>query len=263
MKHVNRLNFFSHHRVAVLGLAVLAMMGAAVLGTASSLSSGRAQTASCASATLIGQAESGGTLAFVDVGVGKVALFVCIDSTEFPGGQGGPFTANGTVASGCFVIDGLGTDVVAVFREDPAIAPGCEALVSIRVGLQGTPATPTVSALTPTATATSVTSTATAPASTATVTRTSVPATSTAVQSATSVATATRTSTIAPTSVATSPAVATATPIRPTVIPPKTGSGSSGSGGSNLPLLAGIAIMMIVAGAGAVFVGRKNERNRS
>ena len=256
MKHVNRLNFFSHHRVAVLGLAVLAMMGAAVLGTASSLSSGRAQTASCASATLIGQAESGGTLAFVDAGVGKVALFVCIDSTEFPGGQGGPFTANGTVASGCFVIDGLGTDVVAVFREDPAIAPGCEALVSIRVGLQGT-------ALTPTATATSVTSTATAPASTATVTRTSVPATSTAVQSATTVATATRTSTIAPTSAATSPAVATATPIRPTVIPPKTGSGPSGSGGSSLPLLAGIAIVMIVAGAGAVFVGRKNERNRS
>ncbi len=259
MKHVNRLNFFSHHRVAVLGLAVLAMMGAAVLGTASSLSSGRAQTASCASATLIGQAESGGTLAFVDAGVGKVALFVCIDSTEFATGQGGPFTANGTVASGCFVIDGLGTDVVAVFREDPAIAPGCEALVSIRVGLQGTP----IPGLTPTATATTVTSTATAPASTATVTRTSVPATSTAVQSATSVATATRTSTIAPTSVATSPAVATATPIRPTVIPPKTGSGSSGSGGSNLPLLAGIAIMMIVAGAGAVFVGRKNERNRS
>ena len=259
MKHVNRLNFFSHHRVAVLGLAVLAMMGAAVLGTASSLSSGRAQTASCASATLIGQAESGGTLAFVDAGVGKVALFVCIDSTEFPGGQGGPFTANGTVGSGCFVIDGLGTDVVAVFREDPAIAPGCEALVSIRVGLQGPPG----SGLTPTATATSVTSTATAPPSTATVTRTSVPATSTAVQSATTVATATRTSTIAPTSAATSPAVATATPIRPTVIPPKTGSGSSGSGGSNLPLLAGVAIVMIVAGAGAVFVGRKNERNRS
>ena len=256
MKHVNRLNFFSHHRVAVLGLAVIAMMGAAVLGTTSSLSSGRAQTPSCASATLVGQAESGGTLAFVDAGVGKVALFVCIDSTEFPGGQGGPFTANGTVASGCFVIDGLGTDVVAVFREDPAIAPGCEALVSIRVGLQGT-------ALTPTATATSVTSTATAPASTATVTRTSVPATSTAVQSATTVATATRTSTIAPTSAATSPAVATATPIRPTVIPPKTGSGPSGSGGNNLPLLAGVAIMMIAAGAGAVFVGRKNERNRS
>ena len=114
--------------------AIVATLGAACAVIISN-SQGRALAPSCASATLSRQAESGGTLAFLDAGVGKSIDFVCIQSIEFEGGEGGPYTLNGAVANGCFAIDGVGTEVVAVFREDPAVAPGCELLTGIRAGL--------------------------------------------------------------------------------------------------------------------------------
>ena len=125
----------SNGHLARLSLtAIVAVLGATCAVFISN-SQGRALAPSCASATLSRQAESGGTLAFLDAGVGKNIDFVCIQSIEFEGGEGGPYTLNGAVANGCFAIDGVGTEVVAVFREDPAVVPGCELLTGIRAGL--------------------------------------------------------------------------------------------------------------------------------
>lgn len=94
----------------------------------------QAQAATCADATRSSQAESGGTLAFLDVGPAAEIAFVCITSTEFPGGVGGPFTVDGAVGGGCFVIDGIRSDVIAVFRETNV--PGCDTFTSISAGLR-------------------------------------------------------------------------------------------------------------------------------
>lgn len=270
---MQKWHFLSHPLTRITGLAAFALAAVAMFASAS-VSTGNAQAPSCSNTTLTWPAESGGTLAFADAGAGNVISFICIESTEFPGGEAGPFTSDGWVADGCFIIDGIGTDVVAVFRELPDVKPGCDQLISISAGIEGD-LEPTPSPLTPTPT--TAPPTATSPASTATAV-----ATATATRTATTppVATATRTATtppmatstmapgstatmVPPTSVATSPASATSTPVRPTVLPPNTGGGTSGGSGGSATLFASIAIMMVAAGAGALFVSRKTERNRS
>lgn len=93
------------------------------------------QVSSCDETTLSGNATSPSsdplTLAFIDAGQDTVISAVCIQAGGFPGGEGGPFTSNGAFAGGCYVVDGIGTDVVAVFREDPSVRPDCEPIESI------------------------------------------------------------------------------------------------------------------------------------
>ncbi len=292
---MNRWPTFSHRLVGVASVAAIALV-IGILGVTTSVSDVQSQSVSCADATLVGQAESGGTLAFVDAGAGDTSEFVCISSTEFPGGEGGPFLSDGLVA-GCFVIDGLGTSVVAVFREDPAVAPGCDPLISIQVGMQvvgaatptptvpagntpvptvtpvvptvtpvvptvtpvvptATPAMPTVTPTTPVRTATPVSPAVTPAMPTATPTRVRVDPTRTVPAGNTPVPTAT------PVTSAATPAMPAVTPTRVSVTPPSTGSGSSGGTGGNTPAIAGLAIL-IAAGTVLLIASRRNERNQA
>ena len=173
--------------------------------------------AACSGATS-GAAADADQQAYVDLGVGAKATFVCITSTAFTGGQSAPLTANGTVANGCFIVEGLNTSVVAVYRDWSVTSMSCAQLVRIDVG--------TGAAATPTATAT-----ATTPAATATPTRTPTAPPATATQ---------------PPATATQPA-ATATPTRAIAPqPPATGTGSASDSG--FPLL-GLGIVVLALGA--------------
>ncbi len=173
--------------------------------------------AACSGATS-GAAADSDQQAYVDLGAGAKATFVCITSTAFTGGQSAPLTANGTVANGCFIVEGLNTSVVAVYRDWSVTSMSCAQLVRIDVG--------TGAAATPTATAT-----ATTPAATATPTRTPTAPPATATQ---------------PPATATQPAV-TATPTRATAPqPPATGTGSASDSG--FPLL-GLGIVVLALGA--------------
>ena len=173
--------------------------------------------AACSGATS-GAAADADQQAYVDLGVGAKATFVCITSTAFTGGQSAPLTANGTVANGCFIVEGLNTSVVAVYRDSSVTSMSCAQLVRIDVG--------TGAAATPTATAT-----ATTPAATATPTRTPTAPPATATQ---------------PPATATQPA-ATATPTRAIAPqPPATGTGSASDSG--FPLL-GLGIVVLALGA--------------
>ncbi len=175
--------------------------------------------AACSGATS-GAAADADQQAYVDLGVGAKATFVCITSTAFTGGQSAPLTANGTVANGCFIVEGLNTSVVAVYRDSSVTSMSCAQLVRIDVG--------TGAAATPTATATA---TATTPAATATPTRTPTAPSATATQ---------------PPATATQPA-ATATPTRAIAPqPPATGTGSASDSG--FPLL-GLGIVVLALGA--------------
>lgn len=113
---------------------------------------------SCTSTTVGAVAEN--QQAFVDVGVGNTASFVCISASGFAGGKSAPVTANGTAGDGCYIVEGLGTSVVAVFRESPAVKQ-CPDLVRIDVGLAQTPAPPTPTPTQPPATPTQPPATAT------------------------------------------------------------------------------------------------------
>jgi hypothetical protein len=133
--------------------AFLALLGGAPNG----IEVAEAQAPDCSAATASASPESGTGTAFVDLGAGKTAAFVCITSPEFSGGRSQPITANGAQADGCYFVDGLGTAVVSVFPERADLRPDCAAFTKIEVGMAGTPATPTATPTTPptgTATAT-------------------------------------------------------------------------------------------------------------
>ena len=189
--------------------------------------------AACSGATS-GAAADSDQQAYVDVGVANKATFVCVTSTAFTGGQSAPITANGTIANGCFIVEGLNTSVVVVYRDWSVTSMTCAQLVRIDVGT-GLVATPTATA------------TATTPAATATPTKTPTSPPATATQ---------------PPATATPPA-ATATPTKPAVVPapPKTGTGSAGSD-SGFPLIgAGFLVLVIgLAGATGLTAVRKGNR---
>jgi hypothetical protein len=159
-------------------LAALGMVGALALLTAWPAAGptpiAQAQAPSC-SATMAGAAAEN-QQAFVDVGAGNTATFVCISASAFPGGKSAPITTNGVVGDGCYIVEGLGTSVVAVYRESPSVKQ-CPDLVRIDVGgITGPASSPTATAPAPSPTATATaplpTTTATAPAPTATATPT-------------------------------------------------------------------------------------------
>lgn len=187
---------------------------------------GAAQAASpgCTAAPFHATPEPSIGTAFVDVGPGNKATFVCITSPAFTGGSSNEITTNGSLLNGCYVVEGLGTSVVAVFWEQPDVRPDCVMITNIDVGMQaGATATPTTPASTTTPSAT-----ATTPAATAT----PRPPTATAAPSTPPPATA---------------APATATPTRPVPSVPSTGSGPAGGGSSSLPVFLSGAILILAA----------------
>lgn len=221
------------HHLAAARVAAGAGIAAALLFAA--IGSGgtdvQAQAPSC-SATVSGAAADGNQ-AFVDLGVGSSATFVCISSSLFSGGKSAPITANGLAGDGCYVVEGIGTSVVAVYWQGTTATPNCPALVRIDVG--------TSTAATPTATAT-----ATTPAATATPTRTPTAPAATATPRP-------ATPTVAP---------ATPTAVAPTAAPrpPATGSGITGDGeSSGLLTPIAFAVIALTGAAGASFVLAKRR----
>ena len=106
---------------------------------------GAAQAASpgCTAAPFHATPEQSIGTAFVDVGQGNKATFVCITSPAFTGGSSNEITTNGSLLNGCYVVEGLGTSVVAVFWEQPDVRPDCVMITNIDVGMQaGATATP-------------------------------------------------------------------------------------------------------------------------
>lgn len=211
-------------------LASAAIGGVALfLGAAGLVSSpGSAQAASpgCTAAPFHATPEQSIGTAFVDVGAGNTATFACVTSTAFTGGSSNEVTTNGSLANGCYVVQGLGTSVVAVFWEQPSIRPDCAPITGIDVGTQ-TGATATPSA---TATATTVpgTTTATATSTARTATATPRPATATTAPS-------------------TPTAAATATPTQRVPSVPNTGDGPGGGSDSSLPIFLTGAILILAA----------------
>ena len=210
-------------------LASAAIGGVALfLGAAGLVSSpGSAQAASpgCTAAPFHATPEQSIGTAFVDVGAGNTATFACVTSTAFTGGSSNEVTTNGSLANGCYVVQGLGTSVVAVFWEQPSIRPDCAPITGIDVGTQ-TGATATPSA---TATATTVpgTTTATATSTARTATATPRPATATTAPS--------------------TPTAATATPTQRVPSVPNTGDGPGGGSDSSLPIFLTGAILILAA----------------
>ncbi|MEO6044610.1 MAG: hypothetical protein ABIQ47_11910 [Tepidiformaceae bacterium] len=199
---------------------------------------GAAQAASpgCTAAPFHATPEQSIGTAFVDVGPGNKATFVCITSPAFTGGSSNEITTNGSLLNGCYVVEGLGTSVVAVFWEQPDVRPDCVMITNIDVGMQaGATATPTTPASTTTPSAT-----ATTPAATAT----PRPPTATAAPSTPPPATA-------------APATATPTRLVPSV--PSTGSGPAGGGSSSLPVLLSGAILILAALGFAGFLQRQRR----
>ena len=211
-------------------LASAAIGGVALfLGAAGLVSSpGSAQAASpgCTAAPFHATPEQSIGTAFVDVGAGNTATFACVTSTAFTGGSSNEVTTNGSLANGCYVVQGLGTSVVAVFWEQPSVRPDCAPITGIDVGTQ-TGATATPSA---TATATTVpgTTTATATSTARTATATPRPATATTAPS-------------------TPTAAATATPTQRVPSVPNTGGGPGGGSDSSLPIFLTGAILILAA----------------
>ena len=214
-------------------LASAAIGGVALfLGAAGLVSSpGSAQAASpgCTAAPFHATPEQSIGTAFVDVGAGNTATFACVTSTAFTGGSSNEVTTNGSLANGCYVVQGLGTSVVAVFWEQPSVRPDCAPITGIDVGTQtGATATPSATA---TATATTVpgTTTATATSTARTATATPRPATATTAPST-------------PT-----PTAATATPTQRVPSVPNTGGGPGGGSDSSLPIFLTGAILILAA----------------
>ncbi len=182
---------------------------------------------SCTSATVGAVAEN--QQAIADVGVGNTASFVCISASGFAGGKSAPVTANGTAGDGCYIVEGLGTSVVAVYRESPAVKQ-CPDLVRIDVGLAQAP-TPTPTAPPATPTPTQPPATATQPPSTATPTPRP----------------ATATPTLAP---------ATTAPK-----PPQTGTGVDSGSSSGYIGLGAVTLAMAGAAAATFAVARRRDRS--
>ena len=184
----------------------------------------QAATPGCTAAPFKATPEQSIGTAFVDVGAGNTANFVCVTSTAFSGGSSNEVTVNGSLSNGCYVVQGIGTSVVAVFWEQPSVRPDCAPITGIDVGSQTVAtATPTAAATTPAATTT------TTPAATAT----PRPATATPVAS-----TPTR----------------AATPTRIAPAAPATGEGPAGGGGSSGPVFLAGSILVLAALAAAGFL---------
>ncbi len=148
----------------VMGAGLSAVLVTAALNVQATA---HAQAGPSCSATTAG-AVAENQQAFADVGVGNTASFVCISASAFAGGKSAPITANGTAGDGCYIVEGLGTSVVAVYRESPAVKQ-CPDLVRIDVGLaQAATPTPTATQPPATATPTQPPATATPPPATAT-----------------------------------------------------------------------------------------------
>ena len=204
---------------------------------------GAAQAASpgCTAAPFHATPEQSIGTAFVDVGQGNKATFVCITSSAFTGGSSNEITTNGSLLNGCYVVEGIGTSVVSVFWEQPGVRPDCAMITNIDVGMQaGATATPTTPATTTTTPATTPSATATTPAATAT----PRPPTATAAPSTPPPATA---------------APATATPTRLVPSAPSTGSGPAGGGSSSLPVFLSGAILILAALGFAGFLQRQKR----
>ena len=222
------------HRVAFSRAVAVAGLGAALLlAVAGPRATAQAQAPSCGNATQGATADN--NQAYADLGAGARAGFVCISSGAFTGGKSDPITANGTAGGGCYIVEGIGTSVVAVFRESPAVKANCPDLVRIDVGTQTAAATPT--ATTPAATPTARPAT---PAATPTPARTAAPTTPAA--------------TATPTQAA--PAAPPAAPR-----PPATGTGTTPNGETAVTQL-GIALLVLsVAIGGGYLVARKRRES--
>ena len=126
------------------GAALLAGMAAlaAVLfwAPAGGVPSAQAQGPTCPGTA--GSADAEDQQAFVDIGEGNVATFVCIETSA---GMSQPVTANGTASDGCFVVEGLGTWLVAVYQDTPS-GGSCPDLVRISAGTAGQAPSPTPAA---------------------------------------------------------------------------------------------------------------------
>ena len=263
------LNRFPHHRPwfgRVAGAAAaLGIMGAATFAGFGPHSVASAQASGCAGAQFSANAEQAAGVAFVDVGAGKTAVFVCITSSGFSGGQSQPITANGSLLNGCLAVDGLGTSVVSVFWERPDVKPGCPMVTRIDVGTSApvtpTPATPGPTVIAPTFTPQAQPTTPATPAPSFTL----VPgATPTAAATQPPAATATpRPATVVPPPATTAPPGATQPPATTQVVPrpPATGSGTQPGGSNNLPLFFALGLFAVAA-AGAGFATLSRKRNR-
>ena len=237
-------------------------MAAALWSPSRASADGAGSPAACTAAPITENAETGGIVAFADVGVGNTASFVCV---AYVGGHTGVLTADGTYLGGCLAIDGIGTSVVAAFREAEDVRPDCNDILHIDVGTGAAPSvTATVTAtvtVIPPGTVTVVPPVTTTAVATSTPVRTT---TATATSTSTPVRTATTApATSTPTRQATAPA-ATATPPRTAVAattppaPPRTGSGPA-SGDSSMLLL---TLGLVGLGAGAASVVAVRARSR-
>ena len=154
--HIEMKTATLHHRAALTAALAAAGLVAALLLSISWLGAAahadvRTQSGACPGATAGAAAEN--QQAFVDLGAGASGTFVCISASAFAGGVSAPISANGTYGDGCYIVEGLGTSVVAVYRESPSVKQ-CPDLVRVDVGT-GTAPTPTSTATsTPTSTAT-------------------------------------------------------------------------------------------------------------
>lgn len=227
----------------VAALCALAAVGLPAVARAD----GTGSSAACTAAAFTGNAESDGSVAFVDVGVGNTITAVCI---AYEGGHTDVITANNMTTGfvgGCFFVDGIGTAVASAYRELPGVKT-CPALIHIDVATAPV-ATPT----TPTSTATAV---PTNPPGTAT-------ATATPTRTATATATPTRTATMAPATPTPAATMAPATPTRtPSPVPPappNTGSGTADSGSSMPLVLLGLAGIGVAAASTAAFRARSRR----
>ncbi len=225
--------------LAMLAVSAVLLVGP-VSGTSVGTSAAHAQAPSCSGLTLGSAAAN--QQAFVDLGAGKTGTFVCISASSFSGGQSTPISANGPAGGGCFIVQGIGTSVVAVFRESAAVVPNCADLVRIDVGTTQaatpvptppTTATP-ITPVTPVTTPTVVAPTPTVVAPTAT----PAPATPTAVP---------------PTPVPT---------VRPPApLPPSTGDSSANDGSGSASTELGLAFLVFSIGAGSgLFLAKRRSR---
>lgn len=143
-------------------VALAALLASLALVQGSVFASGAGSNAACNTGSVATPDVSG--QAFLDVGVGNKVTYVCIASTEFPGGHSDVISQDGSVANGCYIVEGVGTSVVDVYWQSTALKPNCAQFSHIDVSTSAAP-TATVPA---TATATMPPATATPPAPTAT-----------------------------------------------------------------------------------------------
>ena len=148
----------------LIAVAMVALLASLALYQGSAFASGTGSSAACNTGSTATPDVSG--QAFLDVGVNNKVTYVCIASTEFPGGHSDVIAQDGTVGNGCYIVEGVGTSVVDVYWQSTALKPNCAQFSHIDVSTAAAP-TATVPA-TATATTPPATATPTRPAPTAT-----------------------------------------------------------------------------------------------